>query len=99
MKIRRNDRFVVRITKNDILVLFLIFLTLPHLNPLYFSQVPAADMLINGWRVISSVIIISIWLLRKRSLSIIAIAIGVQQLYLLANTVIRGGNGKNVCYR
>lgn len=90
MKIGQNNRFVIRITKEWLIGNFLFFSTLSHLNLLYFSQTPVADMLINGWRVISSAIIISIWLLRKRSLSIIAVAIGVQQLYLLANTVIRG---------
>lgn len=86
-------KFTQESTKQNFYIwILLVFLTLPQLNPGFFGQIALTNTIINCLRVISSFIIL-IWMLAvKRKLSIIVLAIGLQQGYLLFRTVIAGGS-------
>lgn len=71
--------------------IMLVLLTLPHLNPAYLNQFSVTDNLINFMRVISFAFIIVWMLVIKKRVSLIAVLIGIQQAYLMCNTIILGG--------
>lgn len=72
--------------------LFFVILTIPHINPGYLNQIPFAEMLIDGWRLASFAIIFVLAILKKGQLSLAAILIFLQQLYILLITVVHGGD-------
>lgn len=69
----------------------LVLLTLPHLNPRYFDQLPKVELILNAWRLASFLVIILVTAIKRR-LSLIVLLISLQQLYLMAITFLNRGN-------
>ncbi len=53
--------------------LFLVILTLPHLNPDYFNTLPLVDKIVNSWRLLSFLVIVIGMFLKRRMTAITAL--------------------------
>lgn len=79
-------------SKRDLYIwIMLVLLTLPHLNLPYLNQFDFTDTFINVGRVISVLLITGYMLIVVKRISIIAVLIGIQQGYVLCNTIVMGG--------
>lgn len=91
MKIRVS-REKVHYSKDYRYGLLIILLTLPHLKPAYFDEIPFGDALFNGARVLSFAIVL-VWyvFIRKKVSKIITMMI-IMEVFLLINTYSQGGD-------
>lgn len=71
--------------------LFLVFLTLPHINPDYLQQIPLWEFFLNGWRLVSF-IVIAFWVffIRKK-MSLVLALIGIYEFFIIVTTAIHHG--------
>ena len=82
-----------KIDKRDVRTWFLfVFLTFPHLKPGYIAQIPVLDIVFDGWKLISF-LIVGIWLFlfSRERISKLMIGICFMEIYIFLVTCIRGG--------
>ena len=72
--------------------LLLVLLTLPHLKPAYFGEIPVMDLLFNLWRVVSFAVIMARLVLVKQKISVVAALICIQQVFLFWVTLLNEGD-------
>lgn len=88
-----GDRHILRISRNKASQwLQLVLLTLPLLKPDYFDHIPVMDRFFNLWRVASFAFIVVRLVLVKRKISIVAMLICIQQVFLFSVTLFNRGN-------
>lgn len=88
-----GDRRMLRISRSKASQwLLLVLLTLPHLRPDYFNQVPTTDLFFNLWRVASFAFIIARLVLVKQKISVVAALICIQQVFLFGVTLLNNGD-------
>lgn len=86
-------KLIIRQRRTQVVWLIFVLLSLPHFNPTYFDeQVPEAELLINIWRIISTMVFLVLILGIRKRVSLISILIGIQQGYVVINTVLQRGN-------
>ena len=71
--------------------LLIVFLTLPHMNPPYLEQIPAAEQLINILRVITVLIIVLWYILKRMSASLVVVLVAVWRFFLVSSTLVQEG--------
>ena len=80
---------IIYISKRKIsLWLWMVFLTMPHMKVSFLNQIPAADSIFNIWRLASFAIIMVQLLFVKRKVSLIALLLVGQQVFLFLVTMI-----------
>ena len=88
-----GDRHILRISRSKASQwLLLVLLTLPHLKPHYFDEIPAMDLFFNLWRVASFMVIVARLVLVKRKISSVAALICIQQAFLFGVTLFNSGD-------
>ena len=88
-----GDRHILRVSRSEASQwLLLVLLTLPHLKPDYFEQIPSMDLFFNLWRVASFAVIIVRLVLIKQKISAVAALICIQQTFVFGVTLFNGGN-------
>lgn len=79
--------YKIVLSKDNIWTLFLVLLTLPHLNPPYLAELGIVGDIVDIWRMMSFVIILLMVLIKQRKLSLISFLLCGIQVYLFVNTI------------
>lgn len=71
--------------------LFLVFLTLPHLEPALLNRIPVLEMTIDVWRGVSFAIMVFWLVITRRKISLVVALAAVWQFSILVSTMMHHG--------
>ncbi len=81
--------------KNTLMWLFLVVLTLPHMNPAYLERISSIESIMNMWRLMSFAVVVFWTLFIKKHISSIVIIIAAWELLLFITTLFHQGEVYN----
>lgn len=87
---KTNGKLCVR-KKDAMMWLFLVMLTLPHMNPPYLSQLSVWESVLNGWRMVSFLLVVFWFFIVKKRVSQIVILICAWEIFLFITTFLHQG--------
>lgn len=73
-------------------IILFAFLFLPHLKTDYFETIPVLETVTNAYRVITILIVLFYFVVKKLTYSLITVIVGIAFLYQEINTIIQEGD-------